>query len=43
MVVTWIPGTENEADMFKKNLDGPTFKRYAELFLEKGALGKDSE
>ncbi len=43
MVVTWIPGTENEADMFTKNLDGPTFKRYAKLLLGKGALGKDSE
>ncbi len=43
MVVTWIPGTENEADMFIKNLDGPAFKRYAELLLGKGALGKDSE
>jgi hypothetical protein len=43
MVVTWIPGTENEAGMFTKNLDGPAFKRYAELLLGKGALGKDSE
>ncbi len=43
MVATWIPGTENEADMFAKNLDGPAFKRYAELLLGKGALGKDSE
>ncbi len=43
MVVTWIPGTENVADMFTKNLDGPAFKRYAELLLGKGALGKDSE
>jgi hypothetical protein len=43
MVVTWIPGTENEADMFTKNLDGLAFKQYAELLLEKGALGKDSE
>ncbi len=43
MVVTWIPGTENEADMFTKNLDGPAFKGYAELLLGKGALGKDSE
>ena len=43
MVVTWIPGTENEADMFKKNLYGPVFKRHAELLLGKGALGKDSE
>ncbi len=43
MVVTWIPGTENKADMFTKNLDGPAFKWYAELLLGKGALGKDSE
>jgi hypothetical protein len=43
IVVTWIPDTENEADMFTKNLDGPAFKRYAELILGKGALGKDSE
>jgi hypothetical protein len=38
MVVTWIPGTENEVDMFTKNLDGPAFKQYAELLLGKGAL-----
>jgi hypothetical protein len=43
MVVTWIPGTENEADIFTKNLDGPAFKWYAKLLLGKGALGKDSE
>jgi hypothetical protein len=43
MVVTWIPGTENEADMFTKNLDGTVFKQYAELLLGKGALRKDSE
>ncbi len=43
MVVTWIPGTKNEGEMFTKNLDGPAFKRYAELLLGKGALGKDSE
>jgi hypothetical protein len=43
MVATWIPGIENEADMFTKNLDGPAFKQYAELLLGKGALGKDSE
>jgi hypothetical protein len=43
MVVTWIPGTENEADMFTKNLDGPVFKRYAKPFLGKGAFGKDTQ
>jgi hypothetical protein len=44
LVVTWISGTENEAGMFTKNLDGPAFKHYAELLLGKGALEKnDSE
>jgi hypothetical protein len=28
LVVNWIPGLENSADMFTKNLDGPLFKRY---------------
>jgi hypothetical protein len=29
LVVKWIPGSENEADIFTKNLDGPLFKHYA--------------
>jgi hypothetical protein len=37
LVVKWIPGLENEADIFTKNLDGPLFKHYAELLLCKGA------
>jgi hypothetical protein len=43
MMVTWIPGTENEADMFTENFDGTVFKWYAKLLLRKGALGKNSE
>ena len=39
LVVKWIAGSENEADMFTKNLDGPLFKRYAEQLLGEGALG----
>ena len=35
----WIAGSENEADIFTKNLDGPLFKRHAELLLGEGALG----
>ncbi len=38
LVVKWIPGPENEADIFTKNLDGPLFKHYAELLLDKGAI-----
>jgi hypothetical protein len=38
LIVKWIPGTENEADMFTKNLDGPVFKQYAEMFLGENAL-----
>ncbi len=38
MAVKWIPGSENEADIFTKNLDGSLFKRYAELLLGEGAI-----
>ncbi len=38
LVVKWIPGLENEAGIFMKNLDGPLFKHYAELLLGKGAI-----
>ncbi len=39
MVVKWIPGSENEADIFTNNLDGPIFKHYADLLLGKGSVG----
>ena len=38
LIVNWIPGSENNADMFTKNLDGPLFKKYAELLLGENAL-----
>ncbi len=38
LVVKWIPGLENEADIFTKKLDGPLFKHYAELLLGKGVI-----
>ncbi len=38
-VIKWIPGSENEADIFTKNLDGPIFKRYAVLLLGEGSVG----
>jgi hypothetical protein len=38
LVVKWIPGSENEADIFTKNLDWPLFKHYAELLLGKGVI-----
>jgi hypothetical protein len=46
LVVKWIPGSENEADIFTKNLDGPLFKHYAELLLGEGLIsgkGDDTE
>ena len=39
LVVKWIPGSKNEADIFTKNLDGPIFKRYADLLLDEGSVG----
>jgi hypothetical protein len=38
LVVKWIPGSKNEADIFTKNLDGPLFKRHAELLLGEGTI-----
>ena len=31
--VVWIPGSENEADLFTKNLGGPLFRRFAPVFV----------
>ncbi len=38
LTVNWIPGLENEAGIFTKNLDGPLFKHYAELLFGEGAI-----
>jgi hypothetical protein len=32
LVIKWILGAVNEADIFTKNLDGPTFQRYNRVF-----------
>jgi hypothetical protein len=32
-------GSENDADMLTKNLDGPLFKKYVEMLLGEHALG----
>ncbi len=32
LVIKWIAGTVNEADIFTKNLDGPTFQQYIRVF-----------
>ena len=37
LIVKWIPGTQNNANIFTKNLDGPLFKEYAEMLLGDGA------
>ena len=31
--VVWIPGKENEADLFTKNLPGPDFDRHTKTIL----------
>jgi hypothetical protein len=43
LVVNWIPGLMNSADMFTKNLDGPLFMPYSEQFLGEGALNRHSK
>jgi hypothetical protein len=32
IVLKWISGAVNEADIFTKNLDGPTFQQYTRVF-----------
>jgi hypothetical protein len=32
LVIKWIAGAVNEADIFTKNLDGPTFQQYTRVF-----------
>ncbi len=39
MVLEMDNRSENEADIFTKNLDGPIFKCYADLLLGKGSVG----
>ncbi len=43
LIVDWISGSENNADMFTKNLDGPLIKKYTEQLLGEGALNKLSK
>jgi hypothetical protein len=37
--VKWIPGKTYDADLFTKNLDGPTFKKFARVFLGEDQYG----
>jgi hypothetical protein len=32
LVIKWISGAVNEADIFTKNLNGPTFQQYTRVF-----------
>ena len=31
--IVWMPGSDNEADMFTKNLGGPLFRRFSKVFV----------
>ena len=35
LVVKWIAGSENDSDMFTKNLDGPLFEKFASVYVGK--------
>ncbi len=43
LIITWISGSENNANMFTKNLDGPLFNKHAEQLLGGGVLNKHSK
>ncbi len=34
LLVKCLPGKENNADMFTKNLDGPAFEQFAQVYVD---------
>ena len=43
MVVKWITGSENDNDMFTKNLDGPLFEKFASVYVGKDEYSPSTE
>ena len=43
LIVKWIPGAENDSNIFTKNLDGPLFKRFAQVYCGKDKYSPASE
>ncbi len=33
--VQWIPGNENDVDLFTKKLEGPKYERFAQTYVGK--------
>jgi hypothetical protein len=42
LLVEWIPTTENDSDMFTKNLQGPLFAKHASVYVS-DVLSMDSQ
>ena len=43
IVVKWIPGTKNVADLFTKNLSGPQFEEFAKVFVKEDEYTPEPE
>ncbi len=43
LVVKWIAGSENNSDMFTKNLDGPLFENFASVYVGKDKYSSSTE
>ena len=43
LMVKWIPGSLNEADIFTKNLSGPMYENFARALIGKDEYTPDSE
>jgi hypothetical protein len=43
LMVKWIPGSLNEADIFTKNLSGPMYENVARTLIGKDEYTPDSE
>ena len=43
IVVKWIPGAKNVADLFTKNLSGPQFEEFAKVFIKEDEYTPEPE
>ena len=40
LIVKWIPGADNESDLFTKNLHGPLFTKHTRKFCGEDEYGR---
>ncbi len=41
LLVKWLPGKDDDAEMFTKNLDGTTFEQFSQVYVGVNAYAPD--